>query len=710
MGGKNVWRGWIFLWLLVMGAGLAAAVTRADMARLHELHAAGDYGAAIEFARGLQANEPENTDLMVILAGLHSLAQQPAAAFDWLGRAVRAGFANYPQLDRDADFDTIRSRREYRELHHAVRRNAVREMEGKAITLKAGEWTDLELAGETDLPRVKVQLSYDYAQLKIRAEVRDNHFRDGHRAWRYGDGFTITFTAPGDFRDAYSDRFHAYGFCLEKGQPQAVLINHDNTYSLRPVDELRPRIETDPAAGVARYHITIPWQHLYPFHPLLEKKFGLNMVYISQNDDGTRRILQYMDDDHFDSERVNVRRYAPVILTPSLTSPLTAAGVLPQRLVTAADVPWRLAVWNPEEGKVVTRLKVLDEAGRVLAEEAVTHELPVGRTWLEGKLSLPAGAGRLTLRAALNGKVAWADDFLRYDLDLLAKVEKLLAAPVAEKTDPITATSRDTLRYRLTRLRDEIGRFTGRDDLAAVHTQLMDLARLQKEYETHGFVYSRPGYLLAAFASPRDGSLQPFSLVIPEGFDPKKPVDLVVALHGSGVDETGFVRAAARLFAGRQLLFVAPRGRGLSDWWMGASEQDAVDLVRLVKGMFTIRRTVVSGFSMGGYGVWRLAFGHSALFDAAVCVSGTPVPPGDDTPENDMRRFVGQGKDLRYLVIHGTADRAVGIADTDAFVDALRAAGYAVTYHRVLGGGHGDFNVGELLAPWLAERLDKPVN
>jgi predicted esterase len=704
----NMWRGWIVGLLLVMSLGLAAAVTGDDMARLRELYAAGDYGAAMEFSRGLLAREPENTELMVILAGLHSLEKQPDAALEWLGQAVRAGFANYPQLDRDSDFDTVRSLRKYRELHHAARRNAVREMQAKTVALKAGEWTDLKLAGEADLPRVKVQLSYDYRQLEIKAEVRDSHFKDGHRAWRYGDGFTINFTAPENFRDAYSDRFHAFGFCLEKGQPLAVLVNHDNTYYLRPVDELRPRIETDPAAGVARYHIAIPWEHLYPFHPLLEKKFGMNIIYHSQNDDGTRRILQYIHDDHYDSERVKIRRYAPVILTPSLESPLAAAGIIPNRLVTSGEVPWRLAVWNPEEGKVVVRLKVLGEGGGVLAEEASTRELPVGRTWLEGKLSLTGGDGRLTLQAALNGRIVWADRFLRYDPDVLAKVEQTLAKSDEVKRDPIRTSSRDTLRYRLERLRDDIGRFTERDDLEGVHTQLTDLRVLQAEYEANGSVYTRPGYLLAAFTSPRDGSVQPFSLVIPEDFDPREPVDLVMALHGSGVDETGFVRSAARMFAGRQLLFVAPRGRGLSDWWMGASEQDAVDLVRLVKEMFSIRRTVVSGFSMGGYGVWRLAFRHPELFDAAICVSGTPVPPGDDTPENDMRRYVGQGKDLAYLVIHGTADRAVGIDRTDAFMDTLRAAGYRLTYHRVPGGGHGDFSVGEMLASWLAEWPDKP--
>jgi dipeptidyl aminopeptidase/acylaminoacyl peptidase len=68
---------------------------------------------------------------------------------------------------------------------------------------------------------------------------------------------------------------------------------------------------------------------------------------------------------------------------------------------------------------------------------------------------------------------------------------------------------------------------------------------------------------------------------------------------------------------------------------------------------------------------------------------------------------VGQGKDLTYLVIHGTADRAVAIDGTDAFMDTLRRAGYRVTYHRVPGGGHGDFRVGEMLEPWLANWLDK---
>ena len=75
--------------------------------------------------------------------------------------------------------------------------------------------------------------------------------------------------------------------------------------------------------------------------------------------------------------------------------------------------------------------------------------------------------------------------------------------------------------------------------------------------------------------------------------------------------------------------------------------------------------------------------------------------------KDDMRNFIGNGKNIEFLVIHGTEDRAVNIESTDDFMDKLKAAGYDLEYIRVEGGGHGDFNVKEMVMKWLSEKGKK---
>lgn len=108
---------------------------------------------------------------------------------------------------------------------------------------------------------------------------------------------------------------------------------------------------------------------------------------------------------------------------------------------------------------------------------------------------------------------------------------------------------------------------------------------------------------------------------------------------------------------------------------------------------------------MGGYGVWRMSFLHPELFDGAICVSGPPHPFNDSSEENDMRNHIGKGTNLRYLVIHGTEDRAVEIEATDKFIEKLKEAGYDVEYIRVPGGGHGNFSVKKMVRKWLKEHF-----
>ena len=100
----------------------------------------------------------------------------------------------------------------------------------KEITLHESAWYDLKLPSETPLPIVNVSLSFNNKAFLIKASVRDNHFKDGNRSWRYGDGFFINFVTPNKTDSSSSDRFYAFGFSLQNKKPISVLVNKDGTY------------------------------------------------------------------------------------------------------------------------------------------------------------------------------------------------------------------------------------------------------------------------------------------------------------------------------------------------------------------------------------------------------------------------------------------------------------------------------------------------
>ncbi|MGB2960481.1 MAG: hypothetical protein WBD30_16475 [Bacteroidota bacterium] len=552
-----------------------------------------------------------------------------------------------------------------------------------------------------ELPEVDVALSFDHRAFKIRARVHDSHFKDGNRAWRYGDGFMMNFVVPRDKDSVYSDRFHAYGLALESGTPITALVNRDGEYFLWKRDEIAPQIEIDSVTMTATYLVTLPWEYLYPFHPLLKERAGINIRYTSQSEDRSRKRITYIENGHFDSESTKLRRFAPLTFVYSEQSPPAFTGELKNRLVSGKTLDVTFATWSSDEQEMRASLSIVDENKKEIWAGSCTELLQPGRSTRWKPVTLPEGTGMYEFVAVFQDSSRWEDSFYRYDPGDLEKMRKLLDAPPSEDKTLLETSSRDGLRYRLTLLESRINTFTGRSSLRAVERDFEDLHSMVRDYESRQTIYASEGYLLSAFRSPIDSSLQPFSIVLPRNFDPAKRYNLHVGLHGSGVDEVGFIRNVTDEEQ-EDHITIAPRGRDLSGWWRGQDQEDAADLVSLVKEIFQIDRTLCLGFSMGGYGVWRMSFLHSELFDGAICIAGTPSHHGPD-PDDDMRTQIGKGKELAYLVIHGTDDHAVDIKQTDEFIGMLEEAGYHVTYVRVPGGGHGNFDPGPTLDKWLRE-------
>ena len=102
------------------------------------------------------------------------------------------------------------------------------------------------------------------------------------------------------------------------------MVNHNGTYFLTSLDH-KPEIKLYLENRRAYYTIDLPWHMLKPFHPLLHKTMGINIRYNSQNDDGSKKMLQLLEDEHFDSESKVEKQYIPVHFSLSEKSELQFA-------------------------------------------------------------------------------------------------------------------------------------------------------------------------------------------------------------------------------------------------------------------------------------------------------------------------------------------------------------------------------------------------
>lgn len=115
-------------------------------------------------------------------------------------------------------------------------------------------------------------------------------------------------------------------------------------------------------------------------------------------------------------------------------------------------------------------------------------------------------------------------------------------------------------------------------------------------------------------------------------------------------------------------------------------------------------RVYLHGYSMGGSGVYRIAYRWPTRFAALVSMAGRVVPAAPNTPEEIARDrrtnpFLGAAdpfaalaagiKALPIWLFHGDADERVPVGESRQLAVALKSAGAPVRYTEYPGVDHG---------------------
>ncbi len=159
--------------------------------------------------------------------------------------------------------------------------------------------------------------------------------------------------------------------------------------------------------------------------------------------------------------------------------------------------------------------------------------------------------------------------------------------------------------------------FYKQDDVKLAH-KLLDTAdaRYKLASSRSGLPWGRDQRVVSAYLSSIDGSLQPYGLEIPNGynFNPRRPQPLYVWLHGRGDKVTDMHFIAQRESKSSPIsphvkdgIILHPFGRHCMGF-KSAGEIDVLDAVKAVQKRYNIdpNRIVLMGFSMGGAGVWHI--------------------------------------------------------------------------------------------------------
>lgn len=150
-----------------------------------------------------------------------------------------------------------------------------------------------------------------------------------------------------------------------------------------------------------------------------------------------------------------------------------------------------------------------------------------------------------------------------------------------------------------------------------------------------GSTTSGPSDLAIRFRSPVTGADQPYRLYLPTAHDGRKPVPLLVALHGTSgnhnsyFDQDAYHHGLYKTEAEKHgIAVVCPLGRDGQDRpteWRGTGELHVLAALEDVKRRFRIDsdRIVCTGLSMGGTGTTYLCSRYPDVFAAGIPLAST---------------------------------------------------------------------------------------
>ncbi|MGZ4429914.1 MAG: prolyl oligopeptidase family serine peptidase [Nocardioidaceae bacterium] len=203
----------------------------------------------------------------------------------------------------------------------------------------------------------------------------------------------------------------------------------------------------------------------------------------------------------------------------------------------------------------------------------------------------------------------------------------------------------------------------------------------------------RPNYL---------SRVQPYAVYVPHRGTAGAARPLTWALHSLGVNHNQYgaldPALLQRLCERRDSVCASTLGFGPDGWYLDEAENDYWSVWREMARAYRLepRRTVISGYSMGGYASYTLALQHPDLYAAAVPLAGPPacgsgVDPSQGAPitpserclkDGATGRLVGNARWLPYRIGQGTLDQLVPFVSVERQVQRFDDLGLRYRFVR----------------------------
>jgi predicted esterase len=563
-------------------------------------------------------------------------------------------------------------------------------------------FSEVEIWGPGAKPgEAHYRLAYGADFLYVYVEAQGDKLTFNDRAYQNGDGFHMVLAKPLP-DDAPTAEFYVAA-CSAVDRPELEWSRRVFWYY--NVDKIfvpmsrGAKLEAAAHDGVVSFELLLPWQDVHPYHPWLSDGIGFNLGLVKATGPGASyyRVLPEDLGQENQPRRYIRLRFAEPALDKGIQ---TFVGLERNHLRQGEPLEARAVTLSAAAGSETLSVAVLSGEGTGL--ELTTAEYACGRGLTRREFGvrlgdLPSGGYRVAWRSRRG--TSRGDDSVRASgLTILPEADaEALGKRLDGAKGRLSPGSAATLQFMIDETFGSLRSMKAYETAAEERLSLIrvesDLARAEAGRDVFA---GRTGYFRRAFRSGVDGTLQPYAVRIPAGYDPGagKKYPLIVFLHGSASDETNL--AGMDFLSEGDFIEMAPKGRGPSNaWTRDHAQEDIEEAIAAVVQNYPIdeKRIVLAGFSMGGYGVYRTFYEHPGRYRALAVFSGHPdlgreYFAGEGHPNFLEEKNLAKFKGVPIFIFHGLADRNCPFAVTQEVVAKLERAGARVELVTEEGAGH----------------------
>ena len=557
--------------------------------------------------------------------------------------------------------------------------------------------------------QITYRIAYGTEFFYVYIEVQAEHFIFQDRSFQNGDGFLLLLGKPQP-NNAQTDEFYELA-CSEVNKPERIwqrcIFWNYNVDKVFRVTSRNTRLKTHEGNGKICYELLLPWTDVRPYHPWISENIAFNLSFCKAIE--PKGVAYYqVEDDNYGNE-LKKRSYT----TLRFQNPVVEGNS--QTFVSL------------KEGHINTG-QTINAVAATVSNKSTTEHLTLffgtPETITGGKpQSYPCQPGITKHEFSIDGippmegayTFSWnsqnEESIGNYGISVLPEFNEDEINQILDKNKShLSKGSFNTFQFLIHDIKMKI------ENLKIYETCINDRFRISNFMKMLNSVdrgidpfLLKPGFISKGYQSKVDNSFQPYMVYLPENYDKTKKYPLMIFLHGSASDETTIQRS--KQLIPKNYIAVAPFGREKSGGFTNEHAQDDItEVITAVCEDYPIDTTkiLLTGFSMGGYGVYRTFFETPNRYKALAVFSGNPRWRAKNAPDFTDEKHLNSFNKVPIFIFHGEKDMNIPISTTKEVAAKLKKVGAQVEFQIDPDKGHemmADSTV-EIYMKWV-ERVMK---